>query len=74
MKNSPPVASRDFGDKETNNNNEERVSHEAEMPPKKRLYNPVTGHYYAVRQRTTDDGQRGQIRGSWSPLKRKNRR
>jgi len=40
---------------------------------KKRIYNPVTGKYYEVRQRTTKTGKAGQIKGLWSskPKKRK---
>ena len=38
--------------------------------PRKRIYNPVTGKYYAVRQRTTDSGKRGQILGLWKPPKK----
>jgi hypothetical protein len=49
---------------ETNNNDSEILSHDTTEPPRKRIYNPVTGHYYEVHQRTTDDGQRGQIKGS----------
>jgi hypothetical protein len=37
---------------------------------KKRIYNPNTGHYYEIRQRNTEDGQRGQIKGLWKPKKR----
>jgi hypothetical protein len=33
---------------------------------KKRIYNPTTGKYYSVRQRTTDSGKAGQIKGLWS--------
>lgn len=36
---------------------------------KKRIYNPVTGKYYEVRQRTTTTGQKGQIKGLWSSKK-----
>jgi hypothetical protein len=67
MKKNESVASRDFDDKETNNNDGEIVSHEDTMPPpKKRIYNPVTGKYYEVQQRTTEIRRKGQIKGSWS--------
>ena len=38
---------------------------------KKRIYNPVTGKYYEVRQRTTSKGRAGQIKGLWRPKKKK---
>jgi len=39
---------------------------------KKRIYNPKTGKYYKIRQRTTSKGKRGEIVGLWkqSPQKR----
>jgi len=37
----------------------------------KRIYNPVTKKYYAMRQRTTGAGKAGQIKGLWSPKKRR---
>lgn len=36
----------------------------------RRIYNPVTGKYYEVRQKTTTEGRRGQIKGLWSSKKR----
>lgn len=33
----------------------------------KRILNPTTGRYYAVRQKTTAGGTAGQIMGLWSP-------
>jgi hypothetical protein len=36
----------------------------------KRIYNPVTNKYYAVRGKTTGGGKRGQIKGLWSSKKR----
>ena len=30
---------------------------------KKRIHNPSTGKYYAIRQKTTSKGKRGQIMG-----------
>ena len=33
---------------------------------KKRIHNPATGKYYAIRQRTTSSGQKGQIIGAYS--------
>lgn len=36
------------------------------MPqPKKRVYNPRTGKYYEIRQRTVKGGKKGQIKGLW---------
>ena len=37
---------------------------------KKRIYNPVTRKYYAIRQRTTKSGKKGQIKGLWKPPKK----
>jgi len=37
----------------------------------KRIYNPVTGRYYAVRQRSTRYGRAGQIEGLWSSKKKR---
>ena len=31
----------------------------------KRIHNPATGKYYAIRQRTTSSGKKGQIVGSY---------
>jgi len=31
----------------------------------KRIHNPSTGKYYAIRQRTTSSGKKGQIIGSY---------
>ena len=42
--------------------------------PRKRIYNPVTGKYYAVRTRTTSKGRKGQIKGKWSPPKKKKKK
>ncbi len=38
---------------------------------KRRIYNPVTGKYYEIRQRTTKHGRRGQIKGLWKPKKKR---
>jgi len=35
----------------------------------KRIYNPKTGKYYKIRQRTTSKGKKGQIMGEWHPPK-----
>jgi len=35
----------------------------------KRIYNPVTKKYYAVRQKNTKTGKAGRIKGLWSPKK-----
>jgi hypothetical protein len=62
-----PDATRDADNKGKNNNDSEIVPHESTMPPpKRRLYNPVTGKYYEVQQRATEKRRRGQIKGSWS--------
>ena len=37
---------------------------------KKRIYNPVTGKYYELRERTSKGGIAGQIKGLWSPKKK----
>jgi hypothetical protein len=42
--------------------------------PRKRIYNPVTGKYYEVRQRTTKIGKKGQIKGLWHTPKKKKRK
>ncbi|MDP2797317.1 MAG: hypothetical protein Q8N94_07390 [Methanoregula sp.] len=38
---------------------------------KKRIYNPVTGKYYELREKTSKGGIAGQIMGLWSPKKKK---
>jgi hypothetical protein len=40
------------------------------IQPTKRIYNPVTGSYYELRERTSKTGRRGQIKGSWSSKKK----
>jgi len=47
---------------------------EEEMPKKKkrtegrkRIYNPATGTFYRIRQRSSDKGARGTIMGKWKP-------
>ena len=42
--------------------------------PKKRVYNPVTGKYYVLRQRTTKAGRKGQIKGLWKAPKRRKKK
>jgi len=44
------------------------------MARRKRIYNPVTKKYYAVRQRTTKKGRRGQIKGLWTYKKKKRKK
>lgn len=46
----------------------------SEKKRRKRIYNPVTGKYYEVRQKTTPGGQAGQIKGLWSSKKRKGKK
>ncbi len=44
---------------------------ESKMPqPKKRIYNPVTDTYYEIRQRTTEYGKKGEIKGTWKKKKK----
>lgn len=38
---------------------------------KKRIYNPVTGTYYRIRQRSSNKGRRGTIIEKWSPPAKK---
>lgn len=38
---------------------------------KKRIYNPVTGKYYEVRQHSSKYGKTGQIKGLWSSKTKK---
>ena len=44
---------------------------EEEMPKKtksrKRIYNPTTGTFYRIRQRSSNKGARGTIMGKWVP-------
>jgi hypothetical protein len=48
---------------------------EEEMPEKrKRIYNPKTGRYYQIRQRSSSKGQKGTIMGTWSPPAKKKRK
>jgi len=43
-------------------------------PRKRRIYNPLTGKYYVIRQRTTSSGTRGQIKGLWSSKKKRKKK
>jgi hypothetical protein len=36
----------------------------------KRIYNPATNKYYAIRQRTTANGKKGQISGAYKSVKK----
>jgi hypothetical protein len=38
---------------------------------KKRIYNPLTGKYYELRQRSSKYGDSGEIKGLWSSKKKK---
>lgn len=38
---------------------------------KKRIYNPVTGKYYEIRQHSSKYGTAGQIMGLWSSKKKR---
>lgn len=44
-------------------------NNEDDMAAKKRIYNPVTETYYEIRQRTTEYGQKGEIKGKWKKKK-----
>jgi len=37
----------------------------------RRIYNPVTGKYYEIRQRSSKYGTAGQIKGLWSSKREK---
>jgi hypothetical protein len=37
----------------------------------KRIFNPVTGKYYEIRQRSSEFGQAGEIQGLWSTKKKR---
>lgn len=41
--------------------------------PAKRIHNPVTGKYYELRQRSSVNGEAGQIKGLWRPKKKAKR-
>jgi len=41
---------------------------------KKRIYNPKTGRYYQIRQRSSSKGRRGTIMGTWSPPAKKRKK
>jgi hypothetical protein len=60
----------DLYKEETNNNNRKVVSVEEDMPTKKRIYNPYTGKYYELQQRSSVNRDAGQIRGLWSSKKK----
>lgn len=40
----------------------------------KRVYNPVTKKYYQVRQKTTKNGKKGEIKGLWSSKSKKSKK
>ena len=40
---------------------------------KRRIYNPVTGKYYEIRERSSKYGKKGQIVGLWSSRKKTKR-
>lgn len=42
-----------------------------EVMPRKRIYNPKTGRYYSIRQRSTKKGKKGEILGLWEPPTKK---
>lgn len=35
----------------------------------KRIHNPATGKYYEIRQKTTENGSKGQIKGVYKNVK-----
>lgn len=53
------------GQENTENNFKDDYKIESVAMAKKRIYNPKTGTYYAIRQRTTKKGKKGQIIGKW---------
>lgn len=50
--------------------NEPVSNNEGNMAAKKRIYNPVTETYYEIRQRTTEYGKKGEIKGTWKKKKK----
>jgi hypothetical protein len=50
--------------------NEPVSNNENNMAAKKRIYNPVTETYYEIRQRTTEYGKKGEIKGTWKKKKK----
>lgn len=49
------------------------MEEEEKMPKKrkKRIYNPKTKTYYAIRQRSSKKGKKGTIKGKWKPSKKR---
>lgn len=43
---------------------------EQSVVPRKRIHNPRTGKYYALRVRSSSKGRRGTIKGLWKPPKK----
>lgn len=43
------------------------VMSKIKITTKKRIYNPKTKTFYRIRQKTTQRGQKGQIKGVWKP-------
>ena len=43
---------------------------EPRLVPRKRIHNPRTGKYYALRVRSSSKGRRGTIKGLWKPPKK----
>lgn len=43
---------------------------EQRLVPRKRIHNPRTGKYYALRVRSSSKGRRGTIKGLWKPPKK----
>ena len=43
---------------------------EQSLVPRKRIHNPRTGKYYALRVRSSSKGRRGTIKGLWKPPKK----
>lgn len=46
---------------------------DAKEMAKKRILNPKTGKYMAIRQRTTEYGRKGQIKGRWKQPKKRDK-
>ena len=44
-----------------------RLNKAVSKDEKKKIYNPKTGKYYRIREKTTSKGRKGQIMGVWHP-------
>lgn len=46
------------------------IMQQQSVVPRKRIHNPRTGKYYALRVRSSSKGRRGTIKGLWTPPKK----